>query len=552
MTQPIKNKADFRVMIVYPNLFMMLVPSLAVAIFTRLLKKQGYVVDLFETTQYEDYALASPENRVKFLQARNFDYEKDLGISIRHTDMYADFRRRVLEFKPDAILISAVEDVFLQAVQLLEQIEDLKIPNIMGGVFPTAASERCLDFSVVQRIARGEGETVVLEFTERVRLGQDLDDIPGVLCCDRNGDIRRNANLPLVNINLMRPDFSLFEEARFYRPMGGHVFKTVPVETYRGCPYDCTFCNSPMQRSVAKEQGVGNFLRRKTMESLREELEEIRDSVHPEFIYFIDDSFLARPKKEIFDFCDMYAEFGLPFWFNTRPENCDADTLRRLREVGCYRISFGVECGNEEYRRKVLRRYVSNKDIIKSFDVIHEAGIPFSINLIIGFPGETRELVMDTVALVRSFTGYDTLTVSIFTPYHGTHLRAAAVHNGWLDPKTITKHTTSKSLLKMPRPYLSSDDIDGLVNVLPLYCYFPKTEWAAIRRAEIPDEEGKRVLKHYQDIYRNDFLRENQEAPKVLIEGGTGCRSNPKDSFFISPKRLSDTEIRMLNAHAAA
>jgi anaerobic magnesium-protoporphyrin IX monomethyl ester cyclase len=552
MNRPAKNKSDFRVMIVYPNLFMMLVPSLAVAIFTRLLKNQGYQVELFETTQYEDWSLASPENRVKFMQARQFNYEKDLGITVHHTDKYADFRRRVLEFKPDAILISAVEDVFLQAVKLLEQIKDLGIPHILGGVFPTAAGECCLEFPVVQRIARGEGETVIQEFTERVRLGRNLDDIPGTWCRDGNGGICRNANPPLVNINLMRPDFSLFEEARFYRPMGGHVFKTVPVETYRGCPYACTFCNSPMQRSVAKEEGVGNFLRRKTMDNLRDELTEIRDKVNPEFIYFIDDSFLARPKQEIFDFCDMYEKFRLPFWFNTRPENCTGEMLRRLKEVGCYRISFGVECGNEEYRRKVLLRHVSNQAIIESFGEIREAEIPFSINLIIGFPGETRELVMDTVDLVRSFTGYDTLTVSIFTPYHGTHLRAAAVRNGWLDPSTITKHTTSSSLLAMPPPYLSSDDIDGLVRVLPFYCYFPKSEWNTIRRAETLDEEGKRVLKHYQEIYRRNFLRESQEAAKTFIEGGTGCRSNPKDSFFFSPNRLSENEIRMLSAHAGA
>ena len=37
-----KSKNQFRVLIVYPNLPLMLVPSLAVGIFTRMFKDQGY------------------------------------------------------------------------------------------------------------------------------------------------------------------------------------------------------------------------------------------------------------------------------------------------------------------------------------------------------------------------------------------------------------------------------------------------------------------------------------------------------------------------------
>ena len=542
MATPIKDGSEFRVMLVYPNLYMMLVPSLAMAIFTRLMKEQNYRVELFETTHYLDDGGSSPQNRVKFAQARGFDYENDLGNEVRTEDMFTDFRQRVLEFKPDILLVSVVEDVFLQAVGLLEAVEDLKIPHLMGGVFATAAGGRCLEQPVVQRIGRGEGERIVVEFAERARLGRSLDNIPGTWWRDADGTVHKNVNPSLIDINGVRPDFSLFETSRFYRPMGGRVFKTVPVETYRGCPYACSFCNSPMQRQVSKEDGAGNFLRRKTMETLREELRDIVEKNDPEFIYIIDDSFLARPKREIFDFCDMYEEFGLPFWFNTRPENCRADVLKRLKEVGCYRISFGIECGNEEYRQKVLLRHPTNTEIIEQFDTIAASGIAFSVNLIIGFPGETRDLVMDTVELVRSIGGYDTLTVSIFTPYHGTKLRTVAVSNGWLAPETITKHTTSRSMLRMPKPNLDADDIDGLEAVLPLYCYFPKSEWDQIRRAETPDEKGLKIREHYQEIYRRNFLGESQDGPKVLV-GGTGCRSNPKDSFRVSPKRLSGEEL---------
>ena len=332
--------------------------------------------------------------------------------------------------------------------------------------------------------------------------------------------------------------------------MGGRIFRTVPIETYRGCPFTCTYCNSPMQMSLAKDADIGKFLRTKDFDILRDEIIHTIDRYKPEFMYFIDDSFTARKKSEVFDFCDMYEEFKLPFWFNTRPETCTPEMMKRLKEVGAYRISFGIEAGNEQYRKKVLRRNVSNANLKKSFDMLAESGIAFSLNLIIAMPGETRDMVMDSIEFCRTLIGFDTLTVSIFTPYAGTVLRDVAVKNNWLDSNYITKHTTSSSDLRMPPPYLSSEEIDKLMRVLPLYVYFPKSEWENIERAEIDDEEGNRLLQHYSKIYSKDFLKMTQDDTKVwTVDGGTGCKSNPKDSFvvnFASPTRMDDGELSSL------
>ena len=53
---------------------------------------------------------------------------------------------------------------------------------------------------------------------------------------------------------------------------------------------------------------------------------------------------------------------------------------------------------------------------------------------------------------------------------------------------------------------------------MSVYCYFPKTEWDTIRRAEIADEEGLRIRKHYTDIYSKNFLNENQDMEKTFYE----------------------------------
>ena len=74
---------------------------------------------------------------------------------------------------------------------------------------------------------------------------------------------------------------------------------------------------------------------KKKCKRIRQELQEYVDKHQPTYFAFMDDSFLARPKKEIFDFCEMYEKhFKLPFWFNTRIENCRPEYLSALKAVG--------------------------------------------------------------------------------------------------------------------------------------------------------------------------------------------------------------------------
>ena len=241
-----KAKSEFKVLIAYPNLPMMLVPPLAVGIFTRVLRNNGYQIDLFDTTHYLDDDGASTQERVKFLQVREFSEENDLGISARG-NMLGDFRKKVLDFDPDLILFSIVEDVYYKSLNMLECIKDLNIPTLLGGVFPTSAPEECFKSPLVNFIGLGEGETTIVLVAEAIRKNQTLHNILGTWFRDKSGKIHKNPQSTLININKFQPDFSLFDEKRFIRPMGGRIFKTIPLETYRGCPFACTYCNSPGQ-----------------------------------------------------------------------------------------------------------------------------------------------------------------------------------------------------------------------------------------------------------------------------------------------------------------
>ena len=514
------NKNTFKILLVYPNLPLMTVPPLSMAIFSGILKEEGYNVELFDTTSYiaDEATNSTHKNRQMYLQYREYKDEDDLGIVVK-TNLMGDFKEKVNKFKPDLMIWSVVEDAFQKTLKMAETIKDYDCVKIFGGVLPSSDPEYVINHKNINFISKGEGEITLRKLAKAVYEKKDYRYVKGTWYKNKDNSIIKNPPQPLVNINDSTSDFSLFDPKRFNRPMGGKIFKVIPVETYRGCPYACTFCNSPVHNTNVKKDNIPHsFLRRKTMKKIRSELLSLIEKYDPNFIYLVDDSFLARPKSEIFEFCDMYEEFKIPFWFNTRPENCKENILKRLKKAGSYRISFGVECGNEEFRAKILKRKPTNEQIIKAFKVIEKSGIVFSLNLIIGFPGETRDLVIETINLVKKIRGYDAITVSIFTPYRGTVLRQIAIKNNWLDSEHLTVHTTSSSILKMPPPYLQAKEIDGLIRTIPLYIYFPYSEWNEIKKAEFFDETGNKVFKKYSEIYKNNFLKSNQDDKKVFID----------------------------------
>ena len=65
-----------KVLLVYPNSYLMNMLPPAISRFSALLKEQGYTIDLFDTTYHKiDGKVTSDEEKTKHLQVRPFNLE---------------------------------------------------------------------------------------------------------------------------------------------------------------------------------------------------------------------------------------------------------------------------------------------------------------------------------------------------------------------------------------------------------------------------------------------------------------------------------------------
>lgn len=391
------------------------------------------------------------------------------GISADEGEMLEDLRGKIKDYKPDLIALSVLEPTYELGKMMLEAAKSEKPESltIVGGVFPTAAPEILIKNKNVDMICIGEGEEALVETADAFSKSGNYKRIRN-LWVKENGKVFKNPIRSVVNLdNLPMPDYSIFDDRRFYRPMAGKVYRAVPIETNRGCPYQCTFCNSPSTLKMYREHNAGMFFRKKSMKNIENELLFLIKKWNAEYVYFLSDTFLAINDKEFDEFIRIYKKIRLPFWMQTRPETLTQERANRLREVGCHRVSMGLEHGNEEFRKKMLMKNFKNEQMIMASEYLKSAGIPLSINNIIGFPDETRELIFDTINLNRQMI-FDTTNAYTFTPFYGTYLHNYCVEKGYIQPDTIAGCLTKDTVVNMPQ--LPREEIVGLMRTFQPLC----------------------------------------------------------------------------------
>ena len=512
--------AKAKVLFVYPNERGMSVIPPAIAILSKLLKDDGHQTDLFDTTFYDfedDISLKNADKNLEnTLQVRPVEETNSKKIQKKKTNPSLDLREKINNFKPDILAISCTETTFPRALKLIQATRDLGVFNIFGGVFPTFAPEATIKFNEIDCVCVGEGEKALVDLANNFVNNKCINKITNLWVKQKNGKITKNPITKPVDINELPvlTDIGLFDQQRFYRPLGGKIRKVLPVETHRGCPYTCAFCNSPSQNVLYSNSG-GHFFRKKSMKLIKDEIESHIKNWGTEYVFFWADTFLAWSPQEFDEFCEMYQDVKLPFWCQTRIETISEYKLKKLKEVGLDRITFGMEHGNEKFRREVVKRNYSNKKAVELMRIPSDLDIIFTVNNIIGFPGETRELAFDTINLNREFKS-DNATCSILIPFAGTEIRKLAEKQGLIDADKICSVANSSDEGVLDMPQWNKKEVAKLSKVFSMYVKFPKDRWPEIEKAE----EDTELFNKLKDEFLNTFW--SKKGDKAITEAAKG------------------------------
>jgi len=484
--------AEMKVLLVYCNSMLENALPISLTQLSACLKKSGIEVELFDTTFYKWAAVSDTENRIEALQF------KPCELPYKEGDVYEDFIKKIEEYRPDLVGFSIIEPTFKFGLKLLNFAKEIISKNhilvAMGGIHAIMAPEIiCKNTDMVDFICISEGEIAFAELCKKLENGQDITNQKGFWIHKGQSWIK-NDLAELVDLETLPIlDFRLFPEDYLLKPMMGKMYKTISIELTRGCPYNCSYCCdfSLTQKFSSK----GHWFRRKSMKKIKKELDRYVSEYNPEFVYIMSESFLAGSLERVEAFFDVYNNFAIPFWFNTRPEDVTREKVVLVKAGNCARISIGIESGNEVYRKNVMHRKVSNERILEAAAILHEYDMSFSVNIIIGLPNETREMIFDSIELARRVKA-DGVSTHIYSPFHGTELRDISIRQGYIKEDLIADDFFQSYLLQGGP--LNAEEIAGLFRTIPLYVRFPKSEYTRIQRAEKFDEEGNRIFSEFR------------------------------------------------------
>ena len=406
---------------------------------------------------------------------------EDLVQSDPVVSYHEEFQKAIDSFRPDLIAISTMTSTFDLCLDLLRMVKhDCKV--IVGGIHPTIATDDCLAQKEIDMVSIGEADHVMVELCDLMEAGKDYTNVAGMVFRMPNGDIKRTPPAPRVdNDELPCPDWGLFDRRHLFRPFEGEIYQGSFYIQSRGCPMKCTYCVDPTVADMTG--GSAGYFRQQKVSVTVSHLTELQEKFGVSWIKFADDSFLFPRVDRLEELGDGLKRLGIKFGCSVMPNTITEEKVKIARDMGCVAMSVGVESGNEGIRRQVKRNYKDDQ-LVERLKIVQKHGIRVSTFNIIGFPGETRENVFETIKLNRRI-GTSACNVYILFPYPGTPIQIEQKipirgADGRILPVSMAKE------LRLSK--MSPDELEGLQSTFNYYLHIPEALWPIVELAERDDE----------------------------------------------------------------
>lgn len=352
---------------------------------------------------------------------------------MRHCFHASALQKEITSFRPDRIGIS------------LRNVDNAAYP-VIRYYLPSykdlmQAVRACCDTPVIL------GGSAFSLFPEEIRAYLGADG--GVI---GEGEKVAEHFIAIVNEQIVATDLLNSAEVAFPKNIkevfpGFRRYKTIGIQTARGCPNQCIYCTYPSLE--------GKQRRARSQESVADEILMLYKDFGTRN-FFIVDSLFNADEAHMIRILETLARLSLPIRFSCylQPKMSEPGIFRLLKKAGCVFVDFGTDSGSPAMLAS-LRKPFTTDDILQVSLSCREAGIDFCHSLIFGGPGETRESIIETVRIMDETVPRAVIAMTGVRIYPDTEMHRAAVKEGLcetgqslLDPQFYFSQMGPKKLLE--------------------------------------------------------------------------------------------------------
>lgn len=444
------------------------------------------------------------------------------GYEVHVVDLHAEqlrpeqFREVLRTLKPRFVGVTVLSSHFVPAhyvaAMCKEEVSDCKV--FCGGVHAESCPEEMLRNHAFDAVGRGDGEELMLELLQ----DRPYPDIAGLSYRGPDGRVVHNVPRP-VEMDLDRypfPAYHLIDMNHYFPPVG--TYRDLPVINLlmtRGCPGQCTFCNS-----------AKTTLRGRSVAKMIELVKLLRYDYGIRQFSFYDDTFTASPRA-VREFCQRMIdeEIDASFVCYARGDMFSESMAALLARAGCHQVLLGIESGSADLMAKIGKPIDKQKyrDVVR---IAHAHGIEVRAGFIIGHYEETLETLREMLEFAIDLD-VDFFQPSIMTPYPGTQLYAEAKAKGLLLHENYELYGQGEVVLKMK--YLKPEDITDFYRSSFVRFYLrPRAVWQQVKRL--------RNWHHVRDLLKTSYA--------VFIEGLSQAQAGDLRGWLdFDVERVADKSI---------
>lgn len=319
-------------------------------------------------------------------------------------------KRYIKTCRPSIVGIGCLAANYQQALKIAKVAKTKKQPPlvVMGGPHATFVDQTILqECDDVDLIVRGEGELTMLEVAEAHNNGSEFENILGITFKKRDKTIVQNKDRRLsTDID------ELPLPARHLLPMNKYKKDTewTTIISSRGCSYRCIFCAaSAMWQHTLRLRKTSNVI---------DETKHVMERYEFNKFAFIDDFFILDGRG--LDLIERLEELHVRWSCSTRVDSVSKDILKRMRESGCERITFGLESAVNRVLDG-LHKGTNLDQVRNAVKWAKECGIEVKLNFMFGLPGETLDDMRRTLGVVKELHP-SAVTFGSLIPYPGANV----------------------------------------------------------------------------------------------------------------------------------